>query len=217
MFGVVHRHLLVSLLLTTVTGAAIGYIVAKRWHGGSCGAISSERCTLRTAMRKLWADHVIWTRCYLISAIAGLEDVSVAAERLLKNQDDIGAAVAGFYGAAAGKKLAQLLREHIMGATEVVAAAKAKNTEALNKADAKWHENAREIAEFLSKANTHWPYQAMRDMMNEHLALTTQEAVARIGKQWKEDVSAFDTVFDQILVMADHLTDGIAAQFPDRV
>src|SRR5262249_51143251 len=161
-----------SLLIVGVIGAAVGYVLAQRRHNGACGAISPERCTLRTAMRKLWADHVLWTRCYLISAIAGLDDVSVATERLLKNQDDIGNAIAGFYGAAAGKQLATLLREHIMGAAEVVAAAKAKNTEAFKKADAKWHDNAREIAEFLSKANTHWPYQAMLDMMNEHLALT---------------------------------------------
>ena len=52
---------------------------------------------VRLAIRKLWSDHVIWTRQYIVAAVAGTPDAGTAAERLLKNQEDIGAAVAGFY------------------------------------------------------------------------------------------------------------------------
>jgi hypothetical protein len=53
-------------------------------------------------------------------------------------------------------------------------------------------------------------------MMNEHLALTTQEATARLQKNWTADIAAFDKIFDQAMMMADALTDGIIKQFPDR-
>ena len=79
---------------------------------------------LRLDMRKLWEDHITYTRNYIISALADLPDKDAVAGRLLRNQDDIGAAVATYYGADAGKKLAGLLRDHIMVATEVVAAAR---------------------------------------------------------------------------------------------
>ena len=76
-------------------------------------------------MRKLWSDHVIWTREYIVAAIDGSPDAKAAATRLLKNQDDIGGAVAGFYGKDAGDKLAGLLKQHIMIAVDLIAAAKA--------------------------------------------------------------------------------------------
>lgn len=56
-------------------------------------------------------------------------------------------------GDAAGNKLAALLRDHIMIATEVVKAAKMGNSEELTKTQAKWNANADDIAVFLSGAN----------------------------------------------------------------
>lgn len=51
----------------------------------------------------------------------------VVVTRLLKNQDDIGGAVAGFYGRDAGDKLTGLLKQHIMIAVDLIAAAKAND------------------------------------------------------------------------------------------
>ena len=53
-------------------------------------------------------------------------------------------------------------------------------------------------------------------MMNTHLSTTTDEVVARLTKNWDQDVRAFDAVYDHILHMADALTDGIIAQFPNK-
>lgn len=39
-------------------------------------------------------------------------------------------------------------------------------------------------------------------MLFDHLALTKQEAVARIEKRWTDDIAAFDAVLDQALMMA---------------
>jgi len=51
---------------------------------------------LRLGMRKLWEDHIVYTRNYIISALAGLGDADAVAQRLLKNQDDIGDAIKPF-------------------------------------------------------------------------------------------------------------------------
>ena len=53
-------------------------------------------------------------------------------------------------------------------------------------------------------------------MLNQHLALTTQEATARIQGRWSDDAATFDSIFNQILGMADALSDGIVKQFPNR-
>ena len=89
---------------------------------------SSKQTTLHNAMRKLWEDHITWTRVFIISAAADLPDKAYATDRLLQNQIDIGNAIKPYYGDAAGDKLTALLKEHITTAAEVVAAAKANDS-----------------------------------------------------------------------------------------
>ncbi|MDP2653200.1 MAG: glycosyltransferase [Candidatus Omnitrophota bacterium] len=171
---------------------------------------------LRLAMRKLWEDHIEYTRNYIISALADLEDVDAIAGRLLKNQDDIGNAVKPYYGEDAGNKLASLLRDHILIATEVVKAAKMGNNEDLATASKKWDANGDDIAAFLSGANPNWPKKDLTDMLKKHLELTTAEVVSRLKKDWAADIASYDEGHVHMLMFADMLTDGIVKQFPDQ-
>jgi hypothetical protein len=171
---------------------------------------------LKQDMRKLWTDHVVWTRDYVIAAIAGQPDAQSAADRLMRNQEDIGNAVAKYYGDEAGRQLTGLLKQHIGIAVDVVKAAKAGDKAALTQADDRWQQNGVEIADFLSKANPNWPRETLVAMMKKHLETTTTEVVARLDKNWNDDVKAFDAVYDHILDMSDALADGIVKQFPGR-
>jgi len=139
---------------------------------------------LRLAMRKLWSEHVIWTRDYIVAAAAAHPSAPAVSRRLLRNQEDIGNAIAPYYGAAAGSSLTALLKDHILIAVDLVAAAKAGDATKKEDADRRWHTNAADIATFLSRANPNWSRQMLLDMLNEHLTLTTQEAVARLEKQF---------------------------------
>jgi hypothetical protein len=178
--------------------------------------MATSREPVRLALRKLWSDHVIWTREYIVAAVAGTPDADAAAGRLLKNQEDIGAAVVGFYGQAAGDKLTDLLKQHIMIAVDLVAAAKSGDQAAFAKHDARWTANVEEIAGFLAGANPNWPKKDLVDLLSLHLKLTKDEAVARITGDWAADIKAFDDIFTEIMVVADAINDGLAAQFPDR-
>ena len=180
------------------------------------GTVAVNATELRQDMRKLWSDHVIWTREYVVAAIDGSPDLTAATNRLLRNQEDIGRAIVPFYGEAAGRKLTDLLKQHILIAVDVVAAAKTKDKAAYAESSRRWEQNADEIADFLSGANPNWPKSALSAMMHMHLATTTREVVARLNKTWDDDVAAFDEVYAHILRMADALTDGIVKQFGGR-
>jgi hypothetical protein len=171
---------------------------------------------LRQNMRKLWTDHVVWTRDYIIAAVDDKPDAMAAANRLMGNQEDIGNAIAGYYGAAAGQQLTSLLKQHISIAVDLIKAAKAGDKSAQQQADSRWQRNAVDIANFLSKANPNWPQATLVDMMKTHLSTTTTEVVARLTKDWNGDVRAFDAVYDHILMMSDTLSDGIVKQFPEK-
>ena len=171
---------------------------------------------VRIALRKLWSDHVIWTRDYIVAAVADAPDAEAAAGRLLKNQDDIGAAIVPYYGQAAGDKLTALLRDHIMIAVDLVAAAKTGDNAAFARHDQRWTDNVAEIASFLAGANPNWPEKDVLDLLSLHLKLTKDEVVARLTKDWAADVKAFDDIFNEILVVADTLHNGLVAQFPEK-
>ena len=171
---------------------------------------------LHQDMRKLWTDHTVWTRDYIVAAVDDRPDAQAAANRLMKNQEDIGNAVAAYYGQAAGQQLTSLLKQHIAIAVDLIKAAKADDKAAQKQADDRWQANAVDIATFLSKANPNWPKDTLVDMMKTHLSTTTAEVVARLTHDWDADVKAYDAVYDHILMMADALTDGIIKQFPEK-
>lgn len=171
---------------------------------------------LKTAMRKLWEDHVVWTRNVIFNIMDDLPGKDQAVKRLLKNQDDIGNAMKPYYGDDASKKLTDLLHEHITTAADLLVAKKNNNDKAFKEANDKWFANADEISEFLSKANPNWKLEDMKKMMHDHLKLTTEEAMARKNKNYDADVIAYDKVHDEILEMSDMLTMGIMKQFPDQ-
>ena len=184
--------------------------------GHGKGRISATELAFRNDMRKLWEDHVTWTRLAIISLTTQSPDTGATVGRLLANQDDIGAAVAPFYGEAAGNRLATLLREHISIAAELIAAAQAGNQAEVERQQARWEANADELAGFLNGANPRWKLEPTREMLHEHLRLTTGEVVARLEGDWAADVAAYDEIHVQALHMADMLSAGIVAQFPKR-
>ena len=171
---------------------------------------------LKIAMNKLWEDHVTWTRNVILCLVDELPGADQAVNRLMQNQVDIGNAVKPYYGDDAGNKLTELLKEHIAISADVVKSAKAGNKIALDSANKKWDANADEISAFLNKANPNWALADMQMMMNDHLKLTTDEAVQRIKKDYNADIIAYDKVHDEILKMSAMLADGIIKQFPEK-
>jgi hypothetical protein len=177
---------------------------------------TATKAELHDSMRKLWEDHITWTRLFLVSAVADLPDKQATTDRLLKNQEDIGGAIKPYYGDEAGDKLTRLLKEHITLAAEIVAAAKAQEAAKAEEAKQRWFGNADEIAAFLSGANPNWPKDEMQQMMHEHLNLTASEVQNRLQGNYAAEIADYEKVHEQILHMADMLSEGIIKQFPKK-
>jgi hypothetical protein len=175
----------------------------------------TDECNLRSDMRKLWEDHITWTRNVIFNIIDELPGTNEAVARLLQNQVDIGNAISVYFGASAGNTLTNLLYGHINTAAALLIALDANDTAALNAANTAWYANADSIAHFLHDINPNqWSYQDLFMMMDEHLDLTANEAIARATMNYAADVAAYDSVHMEILEMADFLTDGIINRFP---
>jgi hypothetical protein len=179
-----------------------------------CPSPSSQK--LKEDMRILWNDHVIWTHNYIVSAVDGLEDQDKVLERLLQNQKDIGNAIKPLYGEKAGNQLADLLTEHIVIAGKIVEAAKAGNQKEVEKLNKEWYRNADDITTFLTSANPDWSQKELKELLYMHLGFVTKEAVARIKKDWMQNIESFDKGRAHIFHLADALTEGIVKQFPEK-
>ena len=214
------KKVALMILVLVVAFAAAPDISFAGASGGKAKAAmvnSKSAIDLRMTMRKLWEDHITYTSFYITSALAGSDDTGKVAERLLRNQEDLGNAIKPIYGEDAGSKLTALLKEHILIAVDLVKAAKGGDMEATEAADKKWYKNGEEIAEFLSGANPkNWPKKALTDMMFAHLAVTKDAVVAKLGKDHAAAIVAYDKGHDHILMMADALSTGIVKQFPEK-
>ena len=187
-------------------------------HGSPTRNLTARQLILHDQMRKLWEDHVTWTRLAIVSFADGSAGFDATAGRLLQNQADIGDAIKPYFGDAAGTQLIALLHDHITIAVELLQAAKSGDTAAVADASTRWYANANDIADFLAAANPRfWPQPAMRAAMKEHLDQTLAEAQHELTGDYAASVQDYETIHAHILQMADTLSDGILRAFPQLV
>jgi len=212
-----------ALIAAVAAAAALGVSKTEAAHSHGPGhqhasrALTQKQVVLREDMRRLWEDHITWTRLAIISLTTDSPDTEATVGRLLQNQVDIGNAVKPFYGKKAGNELTNQLRRHILIAAEVIAAAKARDSAKLADAQARWAKNGDDIAAVLASVNPrYWKLGRMKAELHMHLKLTTDEAVARLQGNWNADVAAYEKVHTHMLHFSDVLSDGLMKQFPRR-
>ena len=172
---------------------------------------------LKEEMRKLWSDHMHWTLATVDAFYHNPNSLNSNLQRLLLNQKDIGAAIAPYYGQAAGDQLAALLTEHINLAVPVLQAAQNNDQPGLNTAVANWNQNAKDIANFLTAANPdNWPQTATEPALLHHIEHTIDYSVKVLNGDYEGALATFEHALNHMLALANTLSEGIAKQFPDR-
>lgn len=205
-----------GLLTACAPSAAAGEVaLAAHTHAQPAQQESAE-AALYGAMRTLWDQHMAWTWSTVVAFSEGSPALDATIARLLQNQADIGDAIAPYYGDAAAAQLTELLQTHITLAVPVLTAAKAGDTAALDAALDDWYANARDIADFLASANHNWSKRDLRTMMETHITQTTAYAGDVIAGDYTSAITTFDQAQAHMDDMADMLSAGIIAQFPDR-
>lgn len=206
-----------------LTGSALAACGSDDTDGNSGSPDSSQthnhaaQADLQAAMRTLWIQHMEWTWSTVTAFASESPSLQADLDRLLRNQKDIGDAIAPYYGKDAAKALTDLLTTHINQAVPVLTAAKNGDDAGLKKALDDWYGNAQDIADFLAKANPeNWPQATVRDMMKGHIDMTVGYATDILTNKPADAVKKYDEAEDHMIHLADTLTSGIIAQFPDK-
>lgn len=180
-------------------------------------AVHNEKSMdLRDEMRKVWSQHINWTRMFLVSLTDNLPDLDATQNRLLRNPSDIANVFLPFYGSIAANKIKELFTEHLILAKELVVNLLNGNNAQAQAVNKKWYENADKIADYLASINPNYNRNMLRNMMREHLDILSKQVAMRLEGNHDEEINAFDEGENQALMMADDFSSGIVKQFPDR-
>ncbi|MFJ7950192.1 hypothetical protein ACIQZG_01560 [Lysinibacillus sp. NPDC096418] len=175
--------------------------------------ISKAESDFMAMNRLLWMEHVNWTRMTIISIVFGLPDLPFVQERLLRNATDLGNCLRPFYGDQIADRYAELIKEHLVLAAELVTAAVKGDAETAALKEKEWYRNADDISVFLSSINPCLRKEDVQKMFYTHLALTKDEAVTMIQKNYKRDIEIFDEIEAEALAMSDMIASAIVMQF----
>jgi hypothetical protein len=195
---------IVALVASSVVPAFAQPLAAKK----------TSRLAYHDEWRKLWEDHITWTRVVIIGILDGLPGTNTYIDRLLQNYEDMEDALAPYYGEDA-EVLGDLIKDHLVIAAEILTALKnGQPTEALI---ASWYDNAHAIAVQMSQMNPNlWPLEETEKMWTDHLDATLAEATDHFTGDFAGEVAAYDTIHDLALEMADFMSNGVMQQFPSQ-
>jgi len=180
----------------------------------------SMQCTSQLAlvndMRLAWSQHVYWTRLLLISIAERLLDETDVTNRLLENPYDIAAIFSKYYPQNATKQIASLLTEHLQIGAKLITALRDKEMAQADVLTRDWYRNAEQMSAAFHALNPQYSYDALHEMFDTHLALTTGEVKMRLARNYPADIKAFEQVEREALRMADYFSYGLMSAFPQK-
>jgi hypothetical protein len=215
----INRHKFGSVLRFVFVGVFIAALVASSTVPALAQPLAAKktsRLAYHDEWRKLWEDHITWTRVVIIGILDELPGTEPYIGRLLQNYEDMEDALAPYYGEDA-EVLGDLIKDHLVIAAELLTAANNNDTAAFNDAKTRWYANAHDIAVQMNEMNPQfWPLEETEQMWVEHLDATLEEATTHLTGDFAGEVAAYDTVHDLALEMADFFSNGVMQQFPSQ-
>jgi hypothetical protein len=214
----VNKHKFGSMFMFMFIGVFIIALIATTAVPALAQPLAKQKTSSRLAYhdewRKLWEDHITWTRIVIIGILDELPGTEAYIARLLQNYEDMEEALAPYYGDEA-EVLGDLIKDHLVIAAEILQAA--NNGQPFDDLVASWYANAHDIAVQMNEMNPKsWPLEETEQMWTDHLDATLEEATTHLTGDFAGEVAAYDRVHDLALEMADFFSDGVMQQFPSQ-
>lgn len=181
--------------------------------GFESGEMRPEQRELNNDMRQAWSQHNFWGNMFLVSLFHTLENLDAVKMRLEQSPEDIAAVFQSFYANPTVTQIRNLLAEHVRLAGEMANAMKNGNMERSTQLETQLNQNADQMARLLANANSNYDYEELRRMMRNHLNLMQDTMTSELSGDHNEAVRLMGENEDQLMDMADVLTEGLVQQF----
>jgi hypothetical protein len=167
------------------------------------------RCGLKAALRLLFSDHAFYTRLVIENLLSNLPEIDVLIQRLMKNQEDIGDALASYTSKDIGARLTVLLKEHINCAATVLKNLKIQSPE-LPKSIDKALENSKKVAEYISSLDPNiFNYDKFKKEFDQHNQHVVDMGKLYYEKKWQAGVDLYDKYYRHMMMFSDMISDGL--------
>ena len=181
--------------------------------GFETGEMRPEQRELNNDMRQAWSQHNFWTNMFLISLFHAQENTDAVKQRLEQSPEDIAAVFQSFYAQPMVGQIRNLMSEHVRMAGELANAMKNGNMERSTQLETQLNQNADQMARLLANANSNYDYEELRRMMRNHLNLMQDTMTSELSGDHNEAVRLMGENEDQLMEMADVMTEGLVQQF----
>ncbi len=176
--------------------------------------IAPAQAELNRQLRKVWEQHVFWTRLLIISIAERLKDEPETQARLLQNPADMAKIFGRYYSPEATKTIEQLMTQHLEIGGKLITALRDGKTVEADALDRLWYVNADQMADVFAAINPYYNRDEVQQMLYSHLDTTTKEVSNRLSGNYAADIADMDATEAEALGMADYFTVGIVRQFP---
>lgn len=174
----------------------------------------TKAANLRVLLNALEREHVALASAATRNGFDGNPGFDASAAALLKNSDEIAAAVGSVYGADAQKKFLEIWNSHITFFVDYTVAAKKGDKAGMDAAVNKLNGYVNAISDFFSGANPNLPRQAVHDLVSEHVTLLKGAVDAWAAKDYAGSFTKQHEAGNQIGTIADALSGAIVKQNP---
>lgn len=216
---------IVTLVLGLAVGGGVGYAAASNMHDDdmshdssmSASKTSDKASDLRATLVSFGTEHMDLTYGAVSSALQGSASAEADQADLVKNGNDLAAAVGSVYGDEAEATFKDVWTLHL---TEFVnyAVASSKNDDAakqaaLDKIDAEY---TKPLAAYLASANPNLPEDALYSGLKEHVDMTAVMIDAQAKGDYAAATAQRDMGVTHLEGLMTTLASGIVKQFPEK-
>ncbi len=174
---------------------------------------SYDAIKLKLHMRKLWTDHAIFIRQFIVDLLGNLPDIDYTTERLFKNQEQTGNCFECFFGDVAASNMISLLKEHVTITIDLLKSIKNGNMIDATSLEDIQITNIENICTLLCTINQCYSIGELSDILKTYLILTKYQFIARMNGDYNGDIIYLDMGLNHILRISDYLSNGITEAF----
>ena len=181
------------------------------------GDAASKPADLVTALSGALREHVFLTAAATDAIVGGRTDDAAGAKAALDaNTAAITDAIAGIYGADAGKAFGPLWARHVGFLVDYATAVAAKQQPAADQAMANLLQYAEDFGAFLSGASPKLSKESVAALIVTHISTLKDIIDAQGAKNWTTAYTSERTAADHMSTVAATLAATIVSQFPNN-